>query len=159
MNRRKPELQALDLTSWPEVAYTELDSVQRLAFEKRRQAIVRYAAGESLRQIEQSTGVNRRDLYRWLERAMAPHSDGRPYGFRALGRYTRIAEYARVSPVRLGGERGNSGGAGALSHLFECYPSLSTWLRLQIKQRRILLQQINTDWAPPHTPTRTAGSS
>ncbi|WP_354687267.1 integrase [Cupriavidus necator] len=145
MNRRKPELQALDLGSWPEVAYTELDSGQRQAFERRRQAIVRYAGGESLRQIERSTGVSRRDLYRWLERAMVPHSDGRPYGFRALGRYTRIAEYARVSTVRIGGERGNSGGAGALSQLFERYPSLSTWLRLQIKQRRVLLEQINTD--------------
>lgn len=145
MNRRKPELQALDLGSWPEVAYTELDAVQRHAYERRRQALERYARGESLRQIEKSTGVNRRELYRWLERAMVTHSDGRLYGFRALGRYTRIAEYVRVSTVKIGGDSGNSGGAGALSQLFKSYPSLGTWLRLQIKQRRILLEQINTD--------------
>lgn len=119
--------------------------MQQRAFDRRRQALVRYAEGESLRQIEKTTGVNRRELYRWLERAMIPHSDGRPYGFRALGRYMRIAEYARVSTVQIGGERGNSGGAGALSQLFECYPSLSDWLRLQIKRRRVLLEQINTD--------------
>ncbi|WP_224082783.1 transposase family protein [Cupriavidus laharis] len=146
MNRRKSELQALDLASWPEVAYTELDTVQQRAFERRRQALVRYAEGDSLRQIEKATGVNRRELYRWLERAMAPHSDGRPYGFRALGRYMRIAEYARVSSVNFGGERGNSGGAGALSQLFERYPPLSDWLRLQVKRRRRgLLEQVNTD--------------
>lgn len=84
MSRRKPELQAIDVNAWPTVACTELDEAARRTFETRRQAVLRYAAGESVKAIERSTGVNRRQLYRWLERAQAPHPDGRPFGFRAL---------------------------------------------------------------------------
>ncbi|TAM16921.1 MAG: integrase [Pandoraea sp.] len=145
MNRRKPEFQAIDVATWPTVAYTEFDHGTQRTFEARMQALVRYAHGESLRQIEQSTGVNRRQLYRWLERALSPHPDGRPFGFRALVSYVRIAEYVRLSPVQIQGERGSCGAAGALSQLFERYPRLAAWLLLQVKQRRVLLEQINAD--------------
>ncbi|MGF6778655.1 hypothetical protein P3T21_003874 [Paraburkholderia sp. GAS334] len=145
MSRRKPELQAIDLATWPAVAYTDFDHEAQRAFEARMQALVCYARGESLKQIEQSTGVDRRQLYRWLERALSPHPDGRPFGFRALVSYVRIAEYVRLSPVRIRGERGSCGAAGALSQLFERYPTLAAWLLLQVRQRRVLLEQINTD--------------
>jgi len=144
MSRRKPEFQAIDVATWPAVAYIEFDHEARRAFEVRMQALVRYARGESLKQIEQSTGVNRRQLHRWLERALSPHPDGRPFGFRALVSYVRVADYVRLSPVRIGGERGSRGAAGALSQLFERYPTLAAWL-LQVRQRRVLLEQINTD--------------
>jgi hypothetical protein len=141
MIRRKPEFQAIDVSAWPTVAYTELDEATRRTFETRRQAVVRYAAGESVKEIEQSTGVNRRQLYRWLERSMSPHPDGRPFGFRALVRYARIAEYVRVRAVQVRGERGSCGAAGALSQLFERYPALAGWLQQQVKQRKVLLNR------------------
>lgn len=43
MNRRKPELQTLDISAWPTVAYTGFDEATRHAFELRMQAVVRYA--------------------------------------------------------------------------------------------------------------------
>jgi hypothetical protein len=111
MNCWKPELQAIDVSSRPTVAHTGLDEAARRAFEKRRQAVVRYVAGESVKSIELSTGVNRRQLYRLLERAMLTHPDGRPFGFRALVRYTRITEYTRVGAVETGRGRGGYGAA------------------------------------------------
>jgi putative transposase len=145
MNRRKPEFQSIDLSAWPSVAYTEFDESARRAFEKHRQALERYVAGEPIKAIEQSTGVNRRQLYRWLERAVLQHPDGRPVGFRALVRYLRIAEYVRLGDVKVRGERGSGGTAGALTQLFERYPALSGWLLLQVRQRKVLLEQIHTD--------------
>lgn len=145
MNRRRPEFQTIDISAWPIVACTELDEAARRDFEMRRQAVVRFAAGDSVAAIEQATGVNRRQLYRWVERAMLPHPDGRPFGFRALLHYMRIAEYGRVRDVRVHGDRGSRGAAGALSQLFERYPALAGWLMLQVKQRKVLLQQIHTD--------------
>lgn len=44
------------------------------------QAIERYARAEPVKDIEHATGANRRQLYRLLERALAPHHDGRIYG-------------------------------------------------------------------------------
>jgi putative transposase len=145
MNRRKPELQAIDIASWPTVANTEFDSAQRKAFEARRDAIMRYVRGESLKAVEKATGVNRRQLYRSLEHALAPHPDGRPFGYRGLIKHVRITDYARVKAVHIQGERGSCGASGALSQLFERYPILADWLRLQIKQRRVMLEQIGTD--------------
>ena len=132
MNRRKPDLQAIDVSAWPTVAYTEFDQATRNMFEKRQQAILRYVAGESIREIEKSAGINRRQLYRWLERAQEQHPDGRPFGFRGLIRYMRIADYERVRDVQVHGERGSRGAAGALAQLFERYPALAGWLLLQV---------------------------
>ncbi|WP_438397099.1 integrase [Caballeronia sp. DA-9] len=145
MNRRKPEFEALDVTLWPTVAYTEFDETERRVFRTRMQAIEGYARGESVTNIERSTGVNRRQLYRWLERALALHADGRIYGYRALIARVRINEYVRISPVIVRGERGSRGTAGALSQLFERFPTLSVWLQLQVKRRRVMLEQIHTD--------------
>jgi putative transposase len=145
MSRRKPELQAIDVNAWPTVAYTELDEAARRTFETRRLAVLRYTAGESIKAIEKSTGINRRQLYRWLERAQTPHPDGRLFGFRALIRYMRIAEYGRVRDVHVRGEHGSRGAAGALTQLFERYPTLTGWLLLQVKQRKVLLEQVDTD--------------
>jgi putative transposase len=145
MKQWKPELQAIDVSAWPTVAHTELDEIARRDFERRRQAVLRYASGETVNSIELSTGVDRRQLYRLLERATLPHPDGRPFGFRALVRYTRIAEYTRVKAVGTGRDRGGYGAAGALSFLFAQYPALAGWLRLRLKQRKVLLIQMRTD--------------
>ena len=84
MSRRKLELQSIDVSAWPTVAFTELDDVARRTFETRQQAVLRYTAGESIKAIERSTGINRRQLYRLLERAQTSHPDGRPFGFRVM---------------------------------------------------------------------------
>ncbi|TCG03243.1 integrase [Paraburkholderia steynii] len=145
MSRRKPELQALDVTTWPTVAWTELDAAARGRFRSRMQAIERYALGESVKDIEDATGVNRRQLYRLLERALEQHHDGRIFGYRALVAHVRVTEYVRVRPDTLPGERGNHGAVGALSQLLERYPTLAGWLRLQLRQHRFKLDQLGTD--------------
>ncbi|WP_408375207.1 helix-turn-helix domain-containing protein [Paraburkholderia nemoris] len=75
----------IDVSAWSTVAYTGFDQSTRNRFEMRQLAVLRYIDGQSIREIEKSTGVNRRQLYRWLERAQAQHPDGRVFGFRALG--------------------------------------------------------------------------
>jgi transposase-like protein len=77
MRRRNPDLQTIDVSTWPTVASSEFDTATRNMFEKRQQAVLRYIAGESIRAIEKSIGINRRQLYRWLDRAQAQHADGR----------------------------------------------------------------------------------
>jgi transposase InsO family protein len=145
MSRRRPEFQSLDLASWPTVAWTDLDTKARKIIRMRMHAIERFARGEPVSGIEQSTGVNRRQLYRWLERGLAPHPDGRIFGFRGLQSYVRVAEYARLSQITVRGEGGSRGMVGAFSQLLERYPSLAAWLRLQVKRRRVSLVQIHTE--------------
>jgi hypothetical protein len=58
MSRRKPEFQAIDVATWPAVAYIEFDHEARRAFEVRMQALVRYARGESLKNRSNSLLVS-----------------------------------------------------------------------------------------------------
>jgi hypothetical protein len=101
MNRRRPDLQMIDVSASPTVDYTGLDQSTWNRFEMRQLVVLRNIDRESIRQIEKSTGVNRRQLYRWLERAQVQHPDGRVFGFRALVGYMRIAEYERVRDVQV----------------------------------------------------------
>ncbi len=144
MARRKAEFQTLDPSTWPTVAWTEFDAAERESIRARTTAIEQYARGAPIKEIEQSTGVNRRQLYRLLERALTAHPDGRLCGFRALILHSRVADYVRLSPVKLNGERGSRGAVGALSQLLERFPVLAAWLRLQIKQHCVALIEIRT---------------
>ena len=100
MSRRRPEFQTLDLASWPTIAWTELDATGRSRVQKHIDAIERYAKDETIGSIEAVTGVNRKQLYRLLDRALSLHADGRLYGFRALVAYARVTEYTRMLPLR-----------------------------------------------------------
>ncbi|MFM0085005.1 integrase [Paraburkholderia sediminicola] len=74
---------------------------------------------------------------------MLAHPDGRPFGFRALVRYARTGDYVRVRALK---ERFEPGGAaGAFSQLLERYPVLAGWLLLQVKHRKVRLDQFHTD--------------
>jgi putative transposase len=77
MNRRRIDFHGLDVATWPGVAYTEFGDEESRAFQRRVNAVERYAGGESIGDIELATGVNRRQLYRLLERGLAQHPDGR----------------------------------------------------------------------------------
>lgn len=140
--RRKSILQDMDLSTWPTVAYAALSGSEKSVFQVRRQALERYAQGESILLIEQATGINRRQLYRMLNRCLSTHADGRIYGFRALASYKRIASYVRITAPKV---QGKGGGVGALEHLLERYPTLVTWLTQQIKRRVVVLDQTGTD--------------
>ncbi|SAL34650.1 integrase catalytic region [Caballeronia udeis] len=145
MNRRKPELQTIDLATWPGIAWTDLDSEARKIMRQRMHALELFVQGEPVHAIENSTGVNRRQLYRWLERGLSLHADGCVFGFRALQPHSRVVPYARLTGVVVQGERGSRGTAGAFSQLLERYPALGMWLRLQVKRCRVTIEQIHTD--------------
>ena len=49
-------------------------------------AIEDYAIGVPIGEVEEKTKLDRRILYRMIERALQAHPDGRPWGFRAVGR-------------------------------------------------------------------------
>jgi hypothetical protein len=60
VNRRKAELQAIDLGQWPTVAYTDFEPRAKAAFQTRMLAVQQYANGRSIKGIELEHGINRR---------------------------------------------------------------------------------------------------
>ena len=139
------EAAAMDLSTWPEFDANALSSVNRKAFLARRSAIEMYCQHAAISDIEDQTGVNRSQLYRLLNRCVKTHDDGRIFGYRALVRYGRVAQYERIAQLRvfpLGGSRGT---AGSFKKLLDAHPTLVDWIDRQIHEKRIALNQVSTD--------------
>ena len=87
----------LDPTVWPAFDAAALPARWRSTFLARRQAVELYVANVAVTQIEQRTGVDRRQLYRLLDHCAAPHEDGRVFGWRGLVPYARVDDYVRTA--------------------------------------------------------------
>lgn len=144
MNRRRvaPEL---DPAVWPAFDASALSKRQLATFTARRQAIELYAANAALTQIEASTGVARCQIYRLLDHCLAPHEDGRVFGWRALVPYTRVADHQRVAKVRVSRDGAGSGAVGAFGLLLQANPELAAWIAKCVSAKRVAVEQISTD--------------
>ena len=145
MKQHRNDITAAELTTWPEFNPTALDPKERAIFAMRRTAIELCASGVTINQIEAQTHLDRRQLYRLIERCTQTHPDGRPFGFRALVRYTHVAGYDRVQPFKAISASGFGAAAGAFELLLQAHPELITWIKEQVKRKRITLHQVSTD--------------
>lgn len=144
MSAFRDRIGAIDPCTWPAFDHQALRGPDQAKFRARRLAIEHYLAGAPLRAIEQQTGVHRRQLYRCLARCLMTHSDGRPWGWRALAPYTHIKPYERTKPV-VPRKHSRAGAAGAFCMLLRTYPALSQWLSTSVRRKRLSLEQISTD--------------
>lgn len=65
----------------------------------------------------------------FLKRAIATHSDGRPWGFRALVKGCRQEEYTRTASTNVGEECDGYGLAGAFEMMLKKYPKAKKLIR------------------------------
>jgi transposase InsO family protein len=129
----------LKLSSWPEFDQQALEGGQRDIFVARRRAIELYVGNAGVEQIEQQTGVDRRQLYRLLTRCNHMHDDGRVFGYRALVPYARVAEYQRTKRAKLHPIGGSRGTAGAFNKLLQIHPTLGEWIDKQIRNKSVAI--------------------
>jgi putative transposase len=132
------------IAGWPELDASALSIRSRGKFEIRCRAVELYAARIAIRQIEEQTGVDRREIYRLIDRCTKVHEDGRAFGYRALVPYARVAGYQRVAQVRIGNTGGSRGTAGAFVMLLRQRPGLAAWIRKQIADNRVTVERITT---------------
>jgi putative transposase len=132
----------LEPSSWAEFDTSALAKEHREAFVARRQAIELYVGNASVADIEQRTGVHRRQLYRMFDRCLAIHEDGRIFGWRALAPHARVASYQRTAKVRI--ERDGSGAAGAFGLLLQSHPLLTSWITGRVRDKAIAIEQHDT---------------
>jgi transposase InsO family protein len=126
------------LSLWPSVDLSALDFKEQQPFRSRQTAIRLYIeeADRSLISIERETGVERKTLYRMIDRCIARHPDGRIYGFRALIPYAHLKKYERLQILVKSAETSGTGLSGAFSQLLQRYPQLEKMLLRYAKQRQ-----------------------
>jgi putative transposase len=97
---RRPSPEALDLATWPGIDVTALKTEARQRYRQRATAIEHYRRGLSLNDIREKTKIDRRVLYRMIDRALRTHPDGRVWGFRALIPGLHTKAYERRKPAK-----------------------------------------------------------
>ncbi len=117
---RRPPPEELDLATWPGIDTSALDAKARQRYKQRAAAIEHYRGGSALTVIHEKTKIDRRVLYRMLDRALRTHPDGRVWGFRALIPGLHTKAYERRLPVKATGR----GLAGAFTQLLERHEEL-----------------------------------
>ena len=142
---RRNAITGVDVTAWQEFDANALPANHRRIFKSRRQAVELYAAQIAVADIEERTGVNRRQLYRLLARCQAVHDDGMPYGWRGLVPHVRVDHYQRSAVLEVSADGLGSGAAGAFSSLLEAYPALSQWIARQVQDKTISIEQRTSD--------------
>ncbi len=126
MERRRADLQGIDMGAWPTVDSSALPASARDVFAKRSRAIELYAEGMAAREIERQTGVKTRQLYHLLNRCLAQDEDGTLLGFRALIKYRRITPYTRTAAARASDPETGHGLVGAFVLLLASYKVIIT---------------------------------
>jgi putative transposase len=134
---RRPPPEALDLAIWPGVDTSALDAKARQSYQRRVAAIEEYRRGSALMVIHEKSRIDRRVLYRILDRALRTHPDGRVWGFRALIPGMRTKAYERHVPAKVTGR----GLAGAFTQLLERHGELEQLIRQLIRDREVQLSQ------------------
>jgi len=142
--RRRSCFASSVIAGWPDFDVSALSARSRRKFEMRRRAVELYAARIAIRQIEEQTDVDRREIYRLVDRCTKVHEDGRAFGYRALVPYARVAGYQRVARVRIASTGGSRGTAGAFVMLLRQRPRLAAWIRKQIADSRVTVERVST---------------
>lgn len=133
---------ALDLSTWPAFDANVLSTAQRKVYSARRKAIELYCANTAVKEIENQTGVHRRQLYRLIAACTQVHSDGHVYGYRALKPYARTTSYQRrIRPNHNPAVSVYGGASGAFGYLLERYPTLQAWLCDKVTSKAIAIDQ------------------
>jgi putative transposase len=99
---KRPASEILEISRWPSIDFNALEEKARDRYQQRATAIEHYATGAPIEEVEQKTKLDRRVLYRMIERALQAHPDGRPWGFRALvpGSHTKTYQRCKASTGR-----------------------------------------------------------
>jgi putative transposase len=134
---KRPGSEILDLTLWSTTDFSVLGPNARQRYQDCATAIEFYSRGLSIGEVEERTQVDRRTLYRLIERALRWHPDGRPWGFRALIPSLRTVAYERRKTSKGKGK----GLSGAFGQLLDGNRELERLLRELIQSREVMLVQ------------------
>jgi putative transposase len=113
----------LDTSKWLLVNTDSLSEEKRETFLKRKEAVDLYIYSElTLGEIEEKTGIIRRDITRFVNRCIQVDDSGELQGYRSLIPYRRINEYQRETLPSLNSVVKRMNGAFGL--LLEKYPNI-----------------------------------
>lgn len=113
--------------TWPSVDEFALTPTRRAKYLALKEAILMYVANARLADIREKTGIDEDSLIKYAKQTMAPHKDGRVFGFRGLLPYIRVSPQVKTSPQK-SGQASRKRGPHLLTGLFQDYPTIKKFL-------------------------------
>lgn len=115
----------IDTTLWATPDEGALLADKQEKYFQRKRAVELFLSGHKKEQIERSTSVASKQIYRLIrERCLAIHEDGQVYGWRGLIPNIRIKTYTRHKKINV--DPYGAGAAGALQTMLSVHPDLKT---------------------------------
>jgi putative transposase len=112
----------LDVKNWPTVLIECLKPEEKKFFLQRKQAVEMYLNDYSLEEIKKETGLNRRDVHRYIKRCLSYDNSGVIWGYRGLVHQKNLKPYQRkTTPLE---ESQSTKLTGAFQQLLERYPTI-----------------------------------
>lgn len=116
----------LDISTWLKVDVETINNSHiKEKFLKRKQAVEMYMLNAaSIKQIEQLTGINRKELGRLLKRCIELDSFGTVWGFRALIPNKKLKNYTRFISANNSHNHLPTNFSGSFKQLLKAYPKI-----------------------------------
>lgn len=132
-----------DLSQWCQVDVAALSEDRQVQFLKRKRAIELYLDGATDAELQQATGLKRRNVYRLItDRCLSQAEDGTIQGWRGALPHMRVKEYARKSMPTV--NEWGEGAVGSLQWLF----STASGAEIEAKFRKQILEKTRALEAP-----------
>lgn len=141
------------ISLWPDISQESMDEELKETFNNRCKAIQMYLEGESVKKIQDNTGVARTSITDLLRRCLQPGPDGNILGYTALIPFFRLKEYERKADVKPKFREDQGGLSGIFKLTLKKYPDITKILtdlilkrnssELSIHEKRISAKEIH----------------
>lgn len=131
---RNIDSKLLDYSKWADVDIQNMQQKERNAFMKKKAAIVARIDGVPMNECCEKYSISRKSIWVCIKRCTSIHSDGNPFGFRALIPHSHIT---RASIVKLIQRRTQKGESGSFRMLVEKFPHIFSEINSRFLKRKM----------------------
>ena len=120
---------------WPTAEVDLIPKDQREIFNSRCEAVKKYLDGDSISDIETTTGISKKSIPGLVKKCLTLSFDGMIFGFRALIPFFTLKEYERKAEVNQKYPEAQGGLSGVFCMTLKKYPNIEEKLIQYIKKK------------------------
>jgi putative transposase len=131
--------EVLNTNNWPSVNISNLNEKDLKTYNSRKLAVDLYLNGTPIRKIKSQTGIQRKEINRYVKNCLKNDQLGNIWGYRALIPYKRINKYTNKSI-----KKNKNGGPGSFNQLLITYPELRELIEIHLfkKNKKIPTEKV-----------------
>lgn len=120
----------VNVDQWPDVLIDNFDNQDKEIFLRRKQAVTMYMQDEKMDDIQESTGLYRMDIIRFVKRCLQRDDNGQIWGYRGIIPQKKLTTYSRQTPPPSTTDiKTPTKLTGAFQWLLRTYPSIDETIR------------------------------